>query len=116
VASNDVTVIDIAARKVVGSVKVGRGPYAVALSKGKGFVTDQFVGTISVFDTQTLGILKTIEACDHPEGIEQSAADGAIYVACWGDNKLLKIDPVELKVTAKAEVGDGPRAFGKFLR
>ncbi len=69
-----------------------------------------------VFDTQTLGILKTIEACDHPEGIEQSAADGAIYVACWGDNKLLKIDPVELKVTAKAEVGDGPRAFGKFLR
>lgn len=114
VGSDDVSVVDIAARKTVGTVKTGRRPYAVALSNGKGFVTDQYSGTITVFDEATLETLKTIEACDHPEGIE--AKDGAVYVACWGDNLLLKIDAVALQITGKAEVGDGPRAFGKFLR
>lgn len=114
VGSDDVSVIDIPERKVVGTVKSGRRPYAVALSNGKGFVTDQYAGTITVFDAATLKALKTIEACDHPEGIE--AKDGAVYVACWGDNLLLKIDASRLETTGKAEVGDGPRAFGLFLR
>lgn len=116
VASNDVTVIDIAARKAIGTVKVGNRPYAVALTSGKGFVTDQYVGTVTVFDTAVLQPLKTIEACDHPEGIEADATGSAVYVACWGDNQLLKIDPATLEITGKADVGDGPRAFGKFLR
>ena len=107
-------VVDVAGRAVRGTVKVGRRPYAVALSGGKGFVTDQYAGTITVFDIETLKAVKTIEACDHPEGIE--ARDGAVYVACWGDNLLLKIDAGTLAVTSKVEVGDGPRAFGKFLR
>jgi YVTN family beta-propeller protein len=114
VGSDDVTVIDVASRAVRGTVKVGRRPYAVALSGDKGFVTDQYAGTITVFDIETLKAVKTIEACDHPEGIE--ARDGAVYVACWGDNLLLKIDAGTLAVTSKVEVGDGPRAFGKFLR
>lgn len=114
VGSDDVSVIDLAARKLTGTVKAGRRPYAVALEGGKGFVTDQYGGTITVFDTATLKTVKTIEACDHPEGIE--SADGSIYVACWGDNLLLRIDAATLEITGKAEVGDGPRAFGKFLR
>lgn len=114
VGSDDVTVIDVASRAVRGSVKVGRRPYAVALSGDKGFVTDQYAGTITVFDIENLKTVKTIEACDHPEGIE--ATDGAVYVACWGDNLLLKIDAGSLAVTGKVEVGDGPRAFGTFLR
>ena len=39
-----------------------------------------------------------------------------VYVACWGDDFLLRLDPDTLAVTGKAAVGDGPRAFGKFLR
>ena len=114
VGSDDVTVIDLASRSVKGTVKAGRRPYAVALAGGKGFVTDQYAGTLTVFDSTTLQTLKTIEACDHPEGIE--AKDGAVYVACWGDNKLLKIDVESLQITGEATVGDGPRAFGAFLR
>lgn len=116
VGSDDVSIIDLAGRKVIGTVKTGRRPYAVALAQGKGFVTDQYIGTVTVFDTATLQPLKTIEACDHPEGIEADAAGLQVYVACWGDNLLLKIDAKSLEITGKAEVGDGPRAFGRFLR
>ena len=116
VASDDITVIDIAGRKPIGRVAVGHRPYAVALAKGRGFATDQYTGTVSVFDTVTLLPVKTIEACDHPEGIEADAQMAFVYVACWGDNLLLRIDAETLAVTGKAAVGDGPRAFGKFLR
>ena len=116
VASDDVTVIDIASRAAVGTVKVGHRPYAVALAKGRGFVTDQYSGTVTVFDLATLAPIKAIVACDHPEGIEATGSEDAVYAACWGDNLLLRIDPTTLTVTAKAATGDGPRAFGKFLR
>ena len=69
-----------------------------------------------MFDTATLRPIKTIEACDHPEGIEADAAGTSVYVACWGENLLLKIAAASLEITGKADVGDGPRAFGKFLR
>ena len=116
VASDDVTVIDIKAVKVIGTIKSGHRPYAVALAKGKGFVTGQYSGTVDVFDATTLAPLSKIDACDHPEGIESDAVGTSVYVACWGDNVVLKIDAESLKITGKAEVGDGPRAFGKFLR
>jgi YVTN family beta-propeller protein len=53
---------------------------------------------------------------DYPEGIAATADGSAIYVACWADNTLVRIDAATLAVTGKADVGDGPRAFGKFLR
>ena len=116
VKSNDVTVIDIAGRRVVGRVPTGRRPYAVGLADGRGFSTDQYGETVTAFDLKTLAPIKVIRACDHPEGIEADTARRNIYVACWGDDVLLRIDPVALKVTGKTAVGDGPRAFGKFLR
>ena len=73
-------------------------------------------GTVDVFDAATLAPVAKIEACDHPEGIETDSAGTSVYAACWGDNIILKIDAETLQITGKAEVGDGPRAFGKFLR
>jgi YVTN family beta-propeller protein len=116
VKSDDVTVIDIAGRKVVGHVQTGRRPYAVALANGRGFSTDQYGGSVTAFDLASLTPVKKIRACDHPEGIETDASGRNVYVACWGDDVLLRLDPDALKVTGKAAVADGPRAFGKFLR
>jgi YVTN family beta-propeller protein len=116
VKSDDVTVIDIQHQKVVGRVPTGRRPYAVALAGGRGFVTDQYGGTITVFDEGKLAPIKAITACDHPEGIEADLPGANVYAACWGDNVLVRIDPGSLAVTGRAKVDDGPRAFGKFLR
>ena len=54
VEGNDVSVVDLAGCKLLGSVAVGKRPYAVALAKGRGFSTDQYGGTVSVFDLATL--------------------------------------------------------------
>ena len=116
VASDEVSVIDIASRKLTATIKTGHRPYAVALAAGRGFVTGQYSGTIDVFEVATGQPVKAIDACDHPEGIEADTTGNYIYAACWGDNIILKIDAHSLQIMAKAAVGDGPRAFGKFLR
>ncbi len=116
VKSDDVSVIDLASREVVGTVKVEHTPYAVALAGNLAFVTNQHAGTVSVFDVATLKIVKTIEVGGYPEGIEADRAGRTVYVACWDANTLERIDTTTLEVTGRATVGSGPRAFGQFLR
>jgi YVTN family beta-propeller protein len=116
VKSDDVTVIDIAGRKAIGRVPTGRRPYAVALTHDRGFATNQYGGSVTAFDLATLQPIQTVKACDHPEGIEADRTEENVYVACWGDDVLLRVDPATLRIVSKAKVGDGPRAFGKFLR
>jgi YVTN family beta-propeller protein len=53
---------------------------------------------------------------DYPEGIAATADGRRIIVANWESNSISVIDAVELKVTGEIKVGDGPRAFGAFLR
>jgi YVTN family beta-propeller protein len=91
-------------------------PYAVALAQGRGFVTDQYGGTVSVFDVATLKPMKRINVGDYPEGINATADGRRVLVACWESNTLEIIDAAELRVIGKVETGDGPRAFGAFLR
>jgi len=50
VESDDVSVIDLAGRKVVGTLKTGSRPYTVALAAGRIFVADQHADEVSVFD------------------------------------------------------------------
>jgi len=116
VGSNDVSVIDIAAGSEIGRVPVGMRPYAVALAQGRGFVTDQYGGTVSMFDVATLKPVKRITVGDYPEGINATADGKRVIVACWESNTLVIIDAAELKVIGEVKTGDGPRAFGAFLR
>ncbi len=95
---------------------MGRRPYAVALAAGRGFATDQYAGTLTVFGFGSLRPIAKIDVGDHPEGIQADADGHYLYVACWGDNVLVKVDARTLAVVGKVEVGDGPRAFGLFLR
>ncbi|MBX9926178.1 MAG: YncE family protein [Hyphomicrobiaceae bacterium] len=115
VGSNDVTVVDLTHSKVIASIPVGRRPYAIALSEKHGFSTDQYGGTITVFDLETNAVVSTVEACDHPEGIAFDPGRRMMYVACWGDNVLLRLSSDTFKVAGRVAVGDGPRAFGDFL-
>ncbi|MDU6746746.1 MAG: YncE family protein, partial [Bradyrhizobium sp.] len=116
VGSNDVSVIDLAEAREVGRIKTGLRPYAVALAQGKGFVTDQYDGTVTVFDVASLQPLTRITVGDYPEGIAATADGRRIIVANWESNILSVIDVATLKVTGEIKVGNGPRAFGSFLR
>jgi YVTN family beta-propeller protein len=109
-------VVDIANGTVLAEVKTGERPYAVALASGKAFVTNQYEGTLSVFDADTYKAAGEIEVAEYPEGIAASADGSSIYVANWFDNKLMKIDAASNRVVGKVETGNGPRAFGAFIR
>ncbi|MDA9464949.1 YVTN family beta-propeller repeat protein [Bradyrhizobium sp. CCBAU 53415] len=115
-ADRDDDVIDIAEGREVARVPVGMRPYAVALAQGRGFVTDQYGGTVSVFDLASLKPIKRINVGDYPEGINATADGKRVVVACWESNVLDVIDAAELKVISEIKTGDGPRAFGAFLR
>ncbi len=126
VESDDVSIVDLRSAlsreeapgvgSLVATVPVGQRPYAVALAQNKGFVTDQYGGTVSVFDLETLAPLKRIDVGEYPEGIETSADETLVYVASWFSNEVFAIDTLSLKVAARIPVGDGPRSFGTFLR
>lgn len=116
VESNDISAIDLATGTEIGRIKSGERPYVIALAGGRGFVTDQYAGTVTVFDLVTLKPLTSIETGDHPEGIAASADGRFVYATNWGDNTLSVIDTRTLAVTRQIKVDDGPRAFGDFLR
>jgi len=116
VASNDVSVIDLEARKTVATIPVGERPYAVGLANGRGFATNQYSDTVTVFDLGSGDILATVSVGEYPEGIEASADQTRVFVANWFSNTLSVIDTETLEVIAEIDTGDGPRAFGTFLR
>ena len=110
------TIVDLATRKVTATLPVGTRPYGGAFAGGKAFVTNQGSGSVSVFGTVDLSPIATMQVGDYPVGTALTGDGSAVYVACWSDNVLVRIDAATLAVTGKAAVGDGPRAFGKFLR
>ena len=79
-------------------------------------IRDRYAGTVSVFDVETLEPRGLVHVGDYPEGIAASADGRHVYVANWFDNTLSTIDAQTLKVVASVAVGEGPRAFGAFIR
>jgi YVTN family beta-propeller protein len=116
VESDTVSVIDLLQKMVSGTVKTGKRPYFVVVANGKGFVSNQYAGTITVFDLETLAPIKEVPIGDYPEGMQLSFDGRHLYVANWDSNELCELDTETLNVTAKIQLGDGPRAFGTFLR
>ena len=116
VQSDDVSIVDLASRKVLATVAVGSRPYAVAIAGGKAFVTNQHGESVSVIDLASRRVIKTIAVGSYPEGVAATPDGKYVFVACWDANTLERIDVKTLEVTGKTAVADGPRAFGGFLR
>lgn len=115
VQSNDVSVLDAGTYAELRRLPVGEFPYAVGVTPGRILVTNQHGGTVSVFDAQSYAALPDIAVGEYPEGIAMSADGTRAWVAVWMDNRLAEIDVAVGRVARQIRVGDGPRAFGKFL-
>lgn len=114
VVSNDVSAIDVAAGRETGRVATGQRPYVIALAAGRGFVTDQYDGTVTVFDPATLEVLATVPVGDYPEGIAPLPDGSGVAVANWESDSLVVLDAASLSVTRDIAMPSGPRAFGSF--
>ncbi|MBM3625133.1 MAG: YncE family protein, partial [Alphaproteobacteria bacterium] len=80
------------------------------------FVANQHGDSVSVFDAESLAPVDTLKVGEYPEGLAASGDGARVYVANWFSNELWALDAQTLKVLGKAETGDGPRAFGAFVR
>ncbi|MBW8320203.1 MAG: beta-propeller fold lactonase family protein [Arenimonas sp.] len=115
VGSNTVTAVDPESGRVLGRVRTGERPYGIAFATERGFVTNQYGDSVTVFDARTYAQVAVIDVGGYPEGIDTTADGQHIAVANWDSNTLSIIDAKNLEVVGEIATGDGPRAFGLFL-
>ncbi|MEL0029014.1 MAG: hypothetical protein VW625_10240, partial [Perlucidibaca sp.] len=80
VGSNTVTLLDPLSGATLGKVPTGERPYCVAFAGTRGFVTNQYGDSVTVFDTRTLEVIATLSVGEYPEGIDTSPDGRRVYV------------------------------------
>ena len=118
VKSNDVSVIDIELGKTLAAVKVGQPALRGRARRWPCLrhrpVRPRRSASSTLKEPDSHQNRYSVGA--YPEGIVADPSGRFVYVACWEDNTLERIDTESLEVTARVTVPDGPRAFGDFLR
>ena len=106
----DVTLVDPAARKAVGTVSVGGGlEFAVADGAGKAFINVEDRNQIAVLDVRTRAVVARypLAGCIGPTGLAYAADAGVLISACA--NKVAKvIRAADGKDLATLAIGSGP--------
>jgi YVTN family beta-propeller protein len=99
VAPSNVVVFDTDSGKIVTRIPVEVTPYQTLLSKDdrRLFVSNWSSDSISVIDTSTNSVIKTIHVGNNPNDMKLSA-DGRLFVACSNDNSVWVIDTRTLSV------------------
>ena len=81
--SDEVRVVDLNSRKVIGIVPVGHTPRGIAATPdgSRLYVTNASSDTVSVIDTASLKVLRTYSTGFEPTGIVLDTANSSLYVA-----------------------------------
>lgn len=103
IEGDSVSVVDIAERRVVSSIKVCKGPVNVAFSSGRAFAACGD-GYMSVIDTATLAVIKT-EAIGYAPHEIIAGPNGKLWSVNRGSNDLSEIDPAKGTLITRHPVG-----------
>lgn len=110
-----VTVIDLAARKSVATIPVGKGHHEIVFSDDRrfAFVTNRESGTVSVIDATTRKLVRDITTGPVPISLAVSPLSKSLYVADGESGAVRVIDPDSGKVlkTIILKSGIGPLKF-----
>jgi DNA-binding beta-propeller fold protein YncE len=94
--------------KAIKYVATGRFPYGAAITRdGKGLVSNEADGTVSVIDLKNGTKLKDITVgahLSHPEGIAAEPNKDRAYVAVASEDKIAVLDTKKLSVARKLSV------------
>lgn len=114
---NTLSIIDLKKWVEIKRIKVGRMPYGVAVNKKlhKVYVSNQLENTVTVLDSRTLKIVNTLKTGSYPENIAIDEANQRLYVLNWFDGTVSVFDSKMDKEIRRIDVGEGSRAFGKFV-
>jgi YVTN family beta-propeller protein len=106
----EVTVADVAARKVVGHIgPLPGGTHGIAFSHetGTGFTDDGKAGTAAVFDLKSLKIGATVKTAPDADGIVYDPSSRHIFVINGDSGSLTVIDPKTNTALAAIDAGGG---------
>ena len=105
-----IAVIDVGARKLVGSVGPMNGAHgAVAdTALGMGFATSGKDGLLKEFDMKTLALVKDIPVGEDADSIVFDPATGAVLVTVGDGKQLVIVDAKSATVTHKVDLAGEP--------
>lgn len=108
----DLTVLDIASRKVTGHVQISGTPTSVVLSYDAryAYVTEATAGRLAVVDTRTLQVIGTVAAGRHPQAVVLTAGAGVstLFVTARDSNAVEIIAADSRHLLASVAVGAQP--------
>lgn len=108
--SDDVSVIDLQARRVVATVPSGPAPAGVAVLPGRGEVAVAHAGdgSIGLIDIATRREVARIAAGAGTVGVAASADGRRLFAADWHGQALVVIDPATRQVLRRVPLGRAP--------
>jgi YVTN family beta-propeller protein len=109
---NSVSAFNAGGYSKLAQINVGNGPRALAVrSDGEVWVTNKFAATISVIDSPSLTLVRTIPLpfASRPFGIVADPAGTAMYVALEALGRVLKLDAATGAVIGSVDVGPNVR-------
>jgi YVTN family beta-propeller protein len=119
--SDQLLVVDLAARAVTAAGPVGHRPYGVALSRDgrRAFVSSWGGHTVSMVDARTAGAKATVEVGSHPSALLQHPGRDELYVAVTDADEIAVLDSrsgrrvrtLSLRPWPGAPVGASPDAL-----
>ena len=110
---DDVTVADIASRKVVGHIgPLPGGTHGIAFSHdtNTGFTDDGKAGIAAVFDLNSLKIMATVKTAEDADGIIYDPATQHVFVINGDSGTITSIDPKTNTTLATISGGGGLEA------
>ncbi len=110
--SNDVTAIDAASGKVVGTIALdGKPEFPVSGGKGTVYVNIEDKSEITRLDPQALKVTKTwsISPCEEPSGLAIDLEARRLFSVC-SNNKMAVVNADSGQVITTVAIGNGPDA------
>src|SRR5215472_13153702 len=77
------------------------------------YVSNERSNTVSVIDTSTFKVVKTIKTAQRPRGIAYTKDQKYVLVACGDDDTIQMIDTATNKVTDTLPSGPDPELFAQ---
>ena len=110
--------IDVAGRIVVGKTQVGSGPIQVFVSPNDKYLlaanqgTEENPGTtVSIIDTATFSVVKTVETGKGAHGIVIEPSSRLAYITNIFGNNVAILDLAKLEITATVPAGIKPNGI-----
>jgi len=117
--SGKVMIININTFEYAGSIKGLTSPrYIRVLNDSKGYISDLYSRTITIFNPQTFELTRTISTTNYSKTFNQHSTEQMViynnylFTNCWNfDNQILVIDTQTDQVVDSIEVGVQPQSM-----